>query len=382
MNLAEDFKSQFSKYPEIITAAPGRVNLIGEHVDYCEGLVLPFAIADRTFAAIGRRLDRKIVISSRQQNNDLFLTSLDELEKDSAGGWERYICGVIWAFGLKIDQGVNILIDGQVTPGAGLSSSAALECSVALALNKIFKINFSLSDLALLTQRAENEYVGVPCGIMDQSVSLQAEAGHALLLDCRDLSTRQIQLDFDGAGLQLLIIDTKSSHELTDGGYAKRRKTCESAADKLGVKTLRDLSIIELNNSQEKLTDLEFRRSKHVVEEIARVRLATDAVENSDYLKLGEILSESHRSLRDLFVVSSPELDLTVEVSLESKSLGARMIGGGFGGSAIALFHLEDIEQAKIEISSAFKRAGYLEPKFFTSSPSAGAEVIELRLLK
>ncbi len=375
MTLANTFTTLFSGNPEIICEAPGRVNLIGEHVDYCDGFVMPFAISDRTYAAISRRPDRKIRIASVQRRNEIFETSLDDLKPSAEGKWERYICGVIWAFGEKITNGLDILVDGHVALGAGLSSSAALECSVAFGLNELFETKLTLAQLAKLAQRAENDYVGMPCGIMDQSVSLMAQAGSALLLDCRDLSTEQIPLDLASAGLELLIIDTRAHHALVDGGYAERRASCESAAAKLGIKALRDCSIGQLEDSRTKLSELEYMRAEHIVNDIARVHECVDRLKNDDFVAVGNILTKSHASLRDLFEISCPELDLAVATSLANKSLGGRMIGGGFGGSAIALFKIEDINQAKQAIAAAFKASGFKEPRFFTSLPSAGARV-------
>lgn len=378
MSLFNTFTSLFSAAPEIICEAPGRVNLIGEHVDYCDGFVMPFAISDRTYAAVSRRPDRLIRISSRQRRNEIFETTLDALTPGLDGKWERYICGVIWAFGNQITNGLDILVDGHVALGAGLSSSAALECSVAFALNELFKTSYSLAQLARLAQRAENEYVGMPCGIMDQSVSLMAQSGNALLLDCRDLSTEQIPLDLASAGLELLIIDTRAHHALVDGGYAERRASCESAAMKLGVTALRDCSIAQLEVSRNKLTALEYMRAEHVVRDIERVHECVALLKQNDFLAVGQILTQSHASLRDLFEISCPELNLAIDTALDNKSLGGRMIGGGFGGSAIALFKVADIQAAKVAIAKAFETAGFREPRFFTSLPSSGAKVTQL----
>ena len=377
MSLATNFTELFSTKPEIICEAPGRVNLIGEHVDYCDGFVMPFAISDRTYAAVSRRQDRHIRISSMQRRNEIFETTLDDLKPGLDGKWERYICGVIWAFGNQITNGLDILVDGRVALGAGLSSSAALECSVALALNELFKSNYSLPELARLAQRAENEYVGMPCGIMDQSVSLMAQSGNALLLDCRDLSTEQIPIDLASAGLELLIVDTRAHHALVDGGYAERRASCESAANKLGIKALRDCSIAQLETSRSKLTELEYMRAEHVVRDIERVHECVVLLKQSDFSAVGQILTQSHASLRDLFEISCPELNLVVDTALANNSLGGRMIGGGFGGSAIALFKVADIPEAKIAIAKAFSSAGFTEPRFFTSLPSSGAKITE-----
>lgn len=374
--LRSDFTALFGQAPEIISEAPGRVNLIGEHVDYCDGFVMPFAISDRTYAAINRRSDRKIRIASAQRPGEIIESSLDHLSPDEVGDWERYILGVIWAFSDRITTGLDILVDGRVALGAGLSSSAALECSIAIALNQLFAVDLSLPELARLAQRSENDYVGMPCGIMDQSVSLMAQAGNALLLDCRDLSTEQIPFDLASSGLELLVIDTRAHHALIDGGYAERRASCESAAAKLGVKALRDCSISQLESSREKLTELEYMRAEHVVNDIARVGQCVEQLKRADFKSVGEILTQSHASLRDRFEISCPELDLAVASALANNSLGGRMIGGGFGGSAIALFKVAEIEPAKVAIAAAFKAAGFTEPRFFTSLPSSGAAVI------
>lgn len=374
--LRSDFTALFGQAPEIISEAPGRVNLIGEHVDYCDGFVMPFAISDRTYAAINRRSDRKIRIASAQRPGEIIESSLDHLSPDEVGDWERYILGVIWAFGDRITTGLDILVDGRVALGAGLSSSAALECSIAIALNQLFAVDLSLPELARLAQRSENDYVGMPCGIMDQSVSLMAQAGNALLLDCRDLSTEQIPFELASSGLELLVIDTRAHHALVDGGYAERRASCESAAAKLGVKALRDCSISQLESSREKLTELEYMRAEHVVNDIARVHQCVEQLKRADFKSVGEILTQSHASLRDRFEISCPELDLAVASALANNSLGGRMIGGGFGGSAIALFKVAEIEPAKVAIAAAFKAAGFTEPRFFTSLPSSGAAVI------
>jgi len=215
-SIESKFLETFGEEPDLIAAAPGRVNLIGEHIDYSEGFVLPFAIKDRTFAAIRKRDDSMVRVASAQRRNKIVTVDINAVKPGLKGEWERYALGVLWSMGVK--TGVDLMIDGHVPLGAGLSSSAALECSVATAVNHLFDLGLSLEDLARLTQKAENQYVGVPCGIMDQSVSLMATNGSALLLDCRDLSTRNIPFDVASSGLELLIIDTQAHHALTDGG--------------------------------------------------------------------------------------------------------------------------------------------------------------------
>ncbi|NCW94029.1 MAG: galactokinase [Actinobacteria bacterium] len=375
MSIRDSFSDIYGLAPDLISAAPGRVNLIGEHVDYNDGFVLPFAIEARTYCALRIREDSRIRIASKQEGGAPFETDIASLKALTGPIWTRYILGVIWA--LDVKTGLEILIDSEVPTGAGLSSSAALECSVAVALNEILDLDISLADLARITQRAENEFVGVPCGIMDQSISLMGKSGHALLLDCRDLTTRQIRVDFANAGLKLLIVDTRAHHALVDGGYAQRRAQCESVASLLGVKALRDLSLSELEVAREKLPEINFKRARHVITEISRVNEAVQALEVDDFGKFGSLLTKSHISLRDDYNVSCSELDIAVDTALNEGALGARMVGGGFGGSAIALIRESDAGRVAAAIERNFKDNGFVAPRFFDSLPSEGARVID-----
>jgi len=370
-SLARNFEELFGRKPEVISEAPGRVNLIGEHIDYSEGFVLPFAIADRTHAAIASRPDGLVRIASHQRKEKIFSIDIHDVKPGSKGDWEKYVLGVLWSLG--ITTGVDILVDGSVPAGAGLSSSAALECSVAVGLNELFTLNKSLEDLARATQKAENDYVGMPCGIMDQSVSLMGKVGAALLLDCRDLTTESVPFSVADAGLELLIIDTQAHHALVDGGYAERRAACESVAAKLNIPSMRHLTLNVLEASREKITDTEFIRARHAVTEIARVLAAVIALRASDFIALGKLINQSHNSLRDDYEVSCPELDLAVAASLEAGAIGSRIVGGGFGGSAIALIKAEDISKVRDAVTAAFESHGFKRPRFFTSLPSAGA---------
>ena len=277
---------------------------------------------------------------------------------------------------MGVHSGLDIMIDGHVPLGAGLSSSAALECSVAVALNELFSCGHDLQSLARLTQRAENEYVGVPCGVMDQSVALMAQTGFALLLDCRDLTTRNVAFDVAASGLELLIIDTQAHHSLTDGGYAQRRASCESVVEKLSVRSMRELTMAQLMSSKDSLTGIEFIRARHAVSEIARVLDAVTALEARNFIELGQLLNASHASLRDDYDVSCPELNAAVDASISAGALGARMVGGGFGGSAIALIHANAMQESVDAVQARFKRERFKAPRFFTSLPSQGAEVI------
>ena len=373
-SIEEKFLETFGEEPDLVAAAPGRVNLIGEHIDYSEGFVLPFAIKDRTLVAARKRDDSIVRVASAQRRNKIISVDINEVKPGLKGEWERYALGVLWSMGVK--SGVDLLIDGHVPLGAGLSSSAALECSVATAMNHLFDMGFSLEELARLTQKAENQYVGVPCGIMDQSVSLMATNGFALLLDCRDLSTRNIPFDVASHGLELLIIDTQAHHALTDGGYAERRASCESVAAKLGVKSMRELTREQLDSSRDKLSESEYIRARHAVTEMKRVLDCVEALASEDFTQVGQLLNQSHNSLRDDYTVSCPELDTAVEASLAAGALGARMVGGGFGGSAIALIQASKTSQTISAVEKAFADKKFKAPRFFTSLPSQGAELL------
>lgn len=372
--ISHEFQTLFGHLPDVTSEAPGRVNLIGEHIDYSEGFVLPFAINNRTHAAISRSSDGLVRIASHQRRNNIFSISISDIKPGSKGDWEKYVLGVIWSLG--VTEGLNILVDGNVPAGAGLSSSAALECAVAVGLNTLLNLGLSDKELARATQRAENDYVGMPCGIMDQSVSIMGKAGSALLLDCRDLSTESIPFNVADAGLELLIIDTQAHHALVDGGYAERRAACESAAKKLGVNSMRDLTMEQLIANRDKLSEVEFIRARHAVSEISRVLSTVDALKRTEFKEVGALINQSHNSLRDDYAVSCPELDVAVEAARSAGALGARMVGGGFGGSAIALLRVEDVDKARTEISEAFSNQGFKKPRFFTSLPSAGASAL------
>jgi galactokinase len=375
--IEKKFLETFGAEPDLVAAAPGRVNLIGEHIDYSDGFVLPFAIKDRTLVAARKRHDSTVRIASAQRRNKIVTVDISKVKPGLKGEWERYALGVLWALGVK--EGVDLLIDGHVPLGAGLSSSAALECSVATAMNHLFDLGFNLEELARLTQKAENQYVGVPCGIMDQSVSLMATQGSALLLDCRDLTTKNIPFDVASSGLELLIIDTQAHHALTDGGYAERRSSCESVVAKLGITSLRELSMEQLENSRGLLTETEFVRARHAVTEMKRVLECVEALSNSDFAKVGQLINQSHASLRDDYTVSCPELDTAVEAALAAGALGSRMVGGGFGGSAIALIQASKTTETIKAVEKAFSSKGFKAPRFFTSLPSQGAELLSRR---
>ena len=372
--LASKFKALFGVEPEIVASAPGRVNLIGEHVDFLDGFVLPFAISDVTTVAIARNTSGVIRTASLQKDGVISAVDVAKLALKSGEAWTRYPIGVLWS--LEINCGLDILIDGQVPLGAGLSSSAALECAVATAINELFGLKLSLSQLARAAQRAENVYVGMPCGIMDQSVSLMATQGNALLLDTRDLSTEQIPFDIAPLGLELLVIDTQVHHALVDGGYAERRASCEKAVTDLGITSLRDISVAEFVARKSELDEKTYLSAFHGVTEMQRVLDAVALLKSGDFVGFGEIITAAHISLRDNYTVSCPELNLAADTANKFGALGARMIGGGFGGSAIALIKAKDSELIKSEIKNAFMASKFKSPRFFSALPSSGAKVI------
>ena len=372
--LASKFQEVFGTLPDVIASAPGRVNLIGEHVDFLDGFVLPFAISDATTVAIAKNSSNKIRCASIQKKGAVSTIDCANIAPKSGEAWTRYPIGVLWSLG--IETGIDILVDGQVPLGAGLSSSAALECAVATAINELFNLGLTLPELARAAQRAENIYVGMPCGIMDQSVSLMATEGNALLLDTRDLSIEQIPFNIAPLGLELLVIDTQVHHALVDGGYAERRASCEKAIADLGITSLRDISISEFVARKPELDEKTYLRAFHGVTEMQRVLDAVALLKAGDFVGFGEIVTAAHISLRDNYTVSCPELNLAVDTALKFGALGSRMIGGGFGGSAIALIKAKDSELIKSEIKNGFMKARFKSPRFFSALPSAGAQII------
>ena len=376
--LASKFAEIFGKQPDLIASAPGRVNLIGEHVDFLDGFVLPFAISDVTTVAISENSSKVIRVASIQKDSEITSIDISKIAPMTGEPWTRYPIGVLWALGNEaLSNGLDILVDGRVPLGAGLSSSAALECAVATAVNELYGLNLSLPELARIAQKGENVYVGMPCGIMDQSVSLMATQGNALLLDTRNLSTEQIPFDIAPLGLELLVIDTQVHHALVDGGYAERRASCEKAVADLGITSLRDISVSEFEARKSELDAKTYIRAYHGVTEMKRVLDAVLLLKSGDFVGFGEIVTLAHQSLRDNYTVSCPELDLAADTANKFGALGARMIGGGFGGSAIALIKARDSDLIKSEIRGAFMASKFKAPRFFSALPSQGAAVIK-----
>jgi galactokinase len=362
-------------------SAPGRVNLIGEHTDYNDGFVLPFAIDRRALVSLGARDDGMLRVASTLSDEVVELPLSELAAAQEAGGlrgWAAYPLGVAWALGqfgadLAAVPGADLLIDSNVPVGAGLSSSAAIESAVAVALNEVWQLGLTPETLVLVGQRAENDVVGAPTGILDQSASLLSRRDAAVFLDCRTRQTRVIPLGFADAGLTIAVIDTGVAHEHASGGYRERRASCEAGAAALGVAALRDVSLDELDRARGILDDVTFRRVRHVVTENQRVLDTVRLLETDGPAVIGGLLDASHRSLRDDFEVSVPELDLAVETALENGALGARMTGGGFGGSAIALIPIDGVSRLQVAVDGAFAEHGFASPETFTVQPSDGA---------
>jgi galactokinase len=378
------FRRAFGREPEVVAAAPGRVNLIGEFTDYNDGWVLPFALDRRTVAAVARRPDGAVIVSTSMlppgHPDAVVAATLGELAPGAGSRWAAYALGVVWAMrgaGLAVG-GVELHLDSEVPVGAGLSSSAALECAVAVALDALFATGCSRRDLAALARRAENDFVGVPTGIMDQTASLRGEDGNALLLDTRTLDVRQIPFDPAGAGLELLVVDTRVHHELGSSAYGERRRACIDAAATLGVDALRDVDPAALDDALGCLSgEVARRRVRHVVSENARVLAVARLLGAGDIRGVGPVLTATHRSLRDDFEVSCAELDLAVDTALGAGALGARMVGGGFGGSAIALVDAAGAGAVAAAVTGAFERAGLRGPSVFPAAPAPGASRLQ-----
>lgn len=371
------FEAVFGRAADGLWSAPGRVNLIGEHTDYNEGFVLPFAIDRRTVVALGVRDDRRVRVASTFADQ-LAEIDLDAIAPDALGGWSAYPLGVAWAFSefgadLGAVPGVDLFIDSDVPVGAGLSSSAAIESAVALALNDVWRLGLDRRTLARVGQRAENVAVGAPTGIMDQSASLLGQADHAVFLDCRTLESELVPLGLAEAGLAILVIDTGVKHSHATGGYGERRAACERGAAALGLSSLRDATVDDLPRAQQLLDDVTFRRIRHVITENQRVLDTVATLRAEGAVAIGELLDASHRSMRDDFEISVPELDLAVESAVAAGALGARMTGGGFGGAAIALVRLGDLSRVQVAVDNAFGEHAFGQPDTFVVTASDGA---------
>ena len=389
------FRAAYGADPEGVWHAPGRANLIGEHTDYNDGFVLPFALGMGVRAAASRRDDGVLELCSHQapaqpgtdpsaaepaapeagrMAGQPVALPLDSLAPGSVPGWAAYGAGVAWSLRLAGHPvgGARVAIDADLPQGAGLSSSAALECAVALALTGLYQIDIPRPELARLAQRAENEFVGVPSGIMDQSASLLCRKGDALLLDCRTLKTSQVPFDLAGSGFELLIVDTRAAHELGGSEYGDRRRACERAAELLGVPALRD--VIDVDAALARLEDPVLRRrARHVITDNHRVQAVVGLLRAGEIGEVGALLIASHLSLRDDFEVSWPEADVTVETAVAAGAAGARMIGGGFGGSVIALVPAGRSAAVADAVTDEYARRGWTAPVILPALPEEGA---------
>jgi galactokinase len=363
------FHAAFGRDPDGLWAAPGRVNLIGEHVDYAAGMCLPLALPQRTVVAAAVRDDGLLRLRSQHRDAEPWDGLLAVVGPGHPAGWAAYPAGVVWALGHPAG-GVDLLVGDSVPPGAGLASSAALECAVALAVDALCGLGLAATSagraqLAAACRRAENKFVGAPTGGMDQLASLCCTAGHALLLDCRDQTMRQIPLGLGAAGLVLLVVDTRAPHRIVDGQYAARRRSAERAAAELGISSLREAS----SEQVERLTDpLLRKRARHVVTEIARVRKVVALVESGRVRHIGPLLNASHTSLRNDLEVSSPELDCAVDAARAAGGLGARMTGAGFGGSALVLVEQHATTTVTHAVKTAAAHHGHPAPTVLVSA--------------
>jgi len=426
---AELFRSRFGEEPDGVWSAPGRVNLIGEHTDYNGGLCLPIDLPHRTYVALRRRDDDVLRLVSEREHA-MWTGTTDQVHPGAHLGWAAYVAGVAWAVnassapgaaagtgdgavatpGLRPTSetrpapgvrptpvshqmsgtrvaGFDAAVTSCVPYGAGLSSSAALESAVAVALDDVCDLGLGGSDagravLAAACVRAENEIAGAPTGGMDQSSSLRAQPGHALLLDTRDGTVRHVPFDLSAHGLALLVIDTRAEHQLADGQYANRRATCEAAAARLGHATLREIgagaeleaALAVLAEPGDAEAETTVKRVRHVVTEIGRVEDFVTLLAAGRVAEVGPLMDASHASLRDDYEVSCAELDLAVTVARASGALGARMTGGGFGGSAIALVDSGSVDRIATAIAEAFGAAGFTSPVFLVADASAPAD--------
>ncbi|MFB9377266.1 galactokinase [Kineococcus gynurae] len=380
--LTAEFENAYGEAPQGVWSAPGRVNLIGEHVDYTGGLCLPFALPHRTSVALTLRQDDRIRLRSRQ-SDDVFDGRLADVGPNRPAGWVAYAAGVAWALG--VGRGFDAVVDGHVPLGSGLSSSAALSCSVGVALADLTGLPLDDAGRAMLAGacvQAENVVAGANTGGLDQSASLRCREGAGILLDCRDGSAHQIPLDLAGAGLEILVIDTRAEHSHSGGEYGERRAAVEECARLLGVPTLREVDPADLDRALDRVGTepggaVLQQRLRHVVTEIDRVSRAADLLRGNDLRtvadQLGALLDGSHESLRHDYQVTCTELDLAVDTARAAGALGARMTGGGFGGSAIALLSAGTSAAVAARVGTAFADAGLRAPQFLAAVPAAGA---------
>ncbi|MGA3143190.1 MAG: galactokinase [Verrucomicrobiota bacterium] len=390
MNLKEltahvtaEFKKAYGRPPRWIVAAPGRVNIIGEHTDYNDGFVLPMAIECYTVIAADRpaKDTKQIQLRSTHGGQPATIDLAQPLKPFPKGNWANYPAGVIAGFLARGQNpgGFDALIHSNVPLGGGLSSSAALEVATATLLEIITGKNLDPVEKALLCQKAEHDYAGMPCGIMDQFISVMGRENHVLLLDCRSRKPELVPMT--DASVAVLIINTNVKHELTGSEYPARRKQCETAAKILGVPSLRDATPEALELAKGRMDEVVFRRARHVIGEIERTVHAAEGVRASNWPTVGQLMYASHRSLRDDYEVSCHELDAVVEIAeaigIKGGVYGCRMTGGGFGGCAVALVKSDAVEAISQKIAADYKKKTGIEATIFVSHPAAGATVIK-----
>lgn len=378
-SLINKFESHFQGNPRVFRS-PGRINIIGEHTDYNQGFVLPAGV------------DKEIVVLMNPNNSDEFnLISVDQNQQVSFNlsnyqsietGWAKYIIGVIDQ-ALKAElpvKGFDCVFGGDIPIGAGLSSSAALECATLYGLNECFKLGLDSKQIALMAQAAENKFVGVNCGIMDQFASVFAQESHAIRLDCRDLSYQTFEIQFGDYGL--LLIDSMVKHSLASSEYNLRRAECETAVETLslkfqGIASLRDANLEQLESIKDHLTLKVYNRAKYVIEEIERVSLACEAIDRNDLPELGKIIYASHNGLQHLYEVSCQELDFLVDFTRNNEAvLGARMMGGGFGGCTINLVRKDQIGRLKEEVTHAYQKRYGKTPNIYEVQTADGSSEV------
>jgi galactokinase len=371
---------EYGKAPEIIAAAPGRVNLIGEHTDYNDGFVFPMAIDFTVKVAISRRKDGHIHFYSLdyKDRKRAAISSLRFRKEDRWANYPKGIINVLLSRGNPL-SGMDITIHGDIPQGAGLSSSAALEIATALAVQNLYRLEIGKEELAKLAQTAENEFVGVKCGIMDQFISRMAKEGHALLLDARFLTYHYVPLQLGSA--KILITNSKVPHGLVDSEYNKRREECTRCVEILSVKkpgtALRDYTSNDIRDSMGIIPESTRKKCLHVVEENQRVLEAEDALKKKDLVTFGKLMNRSHESLRDLYEVSCPELDWLVKRAWETEGVyGSRLTGAGFGGCTVTLIE-EDAIPLYREHIVAYERIFGFRPEIYVSKPSGGARILE-----
>ena len=375
----DEFERWFGEEPSLVVRAPGRVNLIGDHTDYSGGFVLPMAIDRGVAIALRARGDRRVFVrsTSMQQSGEFSLDELGEPREPGDRGWLEYVRGVAWALGaagMTVNSGWEGVVVGDVPVGAGLSSSAALELAAARAFAAVAELRWSSLEVARAAQRAENDWVGVRCGIMDQLIVAAAIEGHALLIDCRSLATQPVPLP---PGVVVVVLDTGTRRNLATSAYNERRAQCERAARLLGVPELRDADLAMLQSGGARLDEVTRRRARHVITENARTLAAASAFERGDLSAAGRFMTESHVSLRDDFEVSRRELDVMVQLAADHDGCyGARMTGAGFGGCAVALIEESAVNTFLKEVARRYESDTDVQPSLYVCTASPGASVV------